>query len=738
MTKGRKGKENKDKIKVISDIENLKNGVNSECKTTIEYKDSVYNLTDDNQKLIKSLFSANEMKKKTMILSEEESISLDEHRFEEYYIKNIIISNLNLFFQKYEIVCTINRNLNKDYQSFNEKDHAYKEKLNFYKSYIKLYTNWVYSQINTKNKSLYSIIFSCDSLLIKEIFHSFQNTFETAIQILLWEDAFFSIQTNNTNQIYEFEVIESPSDKDDEEEGGLTRRYDYLLNEILNLIEKEGVYFSESKIFNWASWKKLIINLPQMNLRVIEHCYYIFSLLISYFIDLDDEAEERIKFISIETRLLFFKSILEVIVKSLSTRLKEVKLQELVIKILISFIEISEKAVFLIEILNNFLCQMYFYLSTTVKEQFLEGILENFKKTNRKQEEISKLETEELMSHEGKIENFIIHAKLIPYVNYVVFADSNSIQFLPLILKDEGEEVRDFILKMIFEKTEIYKYVSIEEIINMIDKCDERCDDLMIRIINSPFVYDVAEGCEAKEDKEKETIKIKEIQVLLKKQIVSYIERYPDKMCYLLVNLSMKISISEFFNWFFPYLKNSILYNNRHFLKSCKEIFKQININISKSLLLKPSSSFPITKVNFTDGIPYLLLYLIIYQNASSTYIENRLILWSQYKNQEIRSFSRNIKALLISLIKEVNVNYEVFINFMDFSYDENYKSMYSDVLYEFIKVKEEEIVGNEKLLNSISYMILILKPFSNRIMKRVSEDLKGRIKKVQMIFKKE
>jgi hypothetical protein len=85
------------------------------------------------------------------------------------------------------------------------------------------------------------------------------------------------------------------------------------------------------------------------------------------------------------------------------------------------------------------------------------------------------------------------------------------------------------------------------------------------------------------EDKEKETIKIKEIQVLLKKQIVSYIERFPDKMCYLLVNLSMKISISEFFNWFFPYLKNSILYNNRHFLKSCKEIFKQININISKS-----------------------------------------------------------------------------------------------------------------------------------------------------------
>ena len=159
----------------------------------------------------------------------------------------------------------------------------------------------------------------------------------------------------------------------------------------------------------------------------------------------------------------------------------------------------------------------------------------------------------------------------------------------------------------------------------------------------------------------------------------------------------MKMNLYEFFDWYLPYLKNSVLFNNPYFLKACKEMFKRINSKLSDSYLVDQSLS----ELNIKDGIVYLIYYLVVNYNSSTSYIENRLILWSQYKSQERRSFSKSIKQLLLALISKVD--YNVLFDFMNFCYDDNYKNVFCEVLQEYIKLNEGLI---EKTAHHITLII--------------------------------
>ena len=684
-TKGLKNKEKEERIKVISNFEQTKEA-DKIFKNAIIYQESPFELDDTKQKELNEYIS-------------EKGKSDKNDNFEDYFIKEVFLKDLSNFFQEYDIV-----SLNNIKFSLLKNDSK-NSKIEVFKVLVKIYTNWIYS-CNVKNYTNY------DDLFIHQIFISFPNNLENAIHILLWEDCF---QSDNLVDYDEEEL---------KEVNILSNRYDTLIDSVFNLIENEKLYFSKSKIFNFVHWKKLHSRIPFINQRLIENISNTLNDMIQFYI------EESNDFIAENTKILFFSSLFDVI-ESLFNKKLDIKLQNKIIFLYMKLVEISEIKNFLIKPVNQSLSNVYFYLNTANKEIMIDFLKQNFKKINNKDYiQLEKLENEEMMNHKSKIDQGIIQAKLLPYINFCLYADNSAITHLPEVLKGEYDVVREFILDVLFTKMKIHSYLCFESIIQMVDKADEKNKDLILFLIkNSEIIKKISLTEHNAEIYNSNIIKEKENQMLLKKQIIEYIEKSPDTLCQLFEYLGMKMNLYEFFDWYLPYLKNSVLFNNPYFLKACKEMFKRINSKLSDSYLVDQSLS----ELNIKDGIVYLIYYLVVNYNSSTSYIENRLILWSQYKSQERRSFSKSIKQLLLALISKVD--YNVLFDFMNFCYDDNYKNVFCEVLQEYIKLNEGLIEKTEALLNSISFMIISLKPFSSKLLKNLSDKMRSKIKSSQTIF---
>lgn len=669
-------KESNNKVELISDIDQLADNLNLVETSNLKA------LKFKEQPFVFDFKAFSDTKKE--VNDSANRLSLNQ---ESFIVDKIFLSNLSLFFYDFEVSIKSRYALNKNCQEI-----ILAEKSKVLKSILKVYTSWLYS---SESSPCYEEL---DQKIVQEILKSFENGLETALHLLLWEDFFFSDSKNEP-------------DNEELDKNQLSRRYSYLSKTIFEVVNKEHLYFSQSRMFDSKAWKKLILGLPVYDDIVISHIKDIInSLKVSY---LNNNS-----YLTGKLKLSGFMAVIQIMEFTVS-KSTDILVHEKIIRLYIMLIEVSESLYELIKPLNNSIINIFRQAGRSLKTFFFDLLKLNFNsiKDQPKSDSIQ------------NINAITYKARIIPFANYCLYADPSAICYLADIMRKEtSDDAKALIIDILFNKIKIQNYIQIRHFVGLINISCEKCHLLIHYICMSDLI--LPSKLDSKPDTpsdpcnidDYEFIREEEEKINLKKQIFSYMEKNPDKLSYLIEALGFRITMRDFFEWFFPLLKYTKVFANQSFIASCRRLFTNINSNYEKSLLSSKADEFSCKK-----GIINLIYNHIILNSKSKTFNDDNLILWSQYLGQDDISFTKSVGKLLTTLRSKLLP--DLFISLYGFFYDNTRTSLFSEILYEFIIEKHEEIYKNENLFNSIVYITTELGNKFKKYSSKLPENIKKKLK---------
>lgn len=565
---------------------------------------------------------------------------------------------------------------------------------------------------------------------------------------------------------------------------------------------------SQNNLFNYTNFYKLFINFPTYTLDCITYIKQVIEQIkVDYILNNNF-------FISNNFKLDCFKSILS-IVESIFKLNLNLDIQELLLSIYSLFFEISESLFDLIQPVINSLVEICPNIlidkSNILKNILFEILKKNLLNGNIPINNNNIINYENINNNNFKLASGVYQARFLPYIYYTIYINNQAIYFLVDIFKVENTFINNYIYNRLFNCLTIQNYLSIEYFITLISICDNTCVNFIKYIINKTDIIKYT-GCEKEEtniteensfdntDKNNnsiidniifdyninskyntycQTLKNMEIdkscktsyaslknyydpyyQNLLKKYIFSFIEKYPEEASCLIVDMGKKVTIHEFYDWFYPFLKHARVCNNNNFINSCNKLFEFINKNYKQTFFykcncgnMKDCISININncdedRVYIKDGIINLMFYLIINLSSFKNFNDDKLILWSQFKGQKNIEFYDSIEVLFYNLI-ENNIDKQLYLSLISYFYDESYKSLYCKALVFFIDKfyindnklddenktedintfnKNNNILDSDTIIKAIAFMFNVLKPKSDKYVKKLPEDLRTKI----------